>query len=291
MADFPELRPERIIPAYAGSTSKSSPRTLPVKDHPRIRGEHRALNPGGVFSAGSSPHTRGAPSAEIPPIASSRDHPRIRGEHLRGDRTPRPGRGSSPHTRGAPTCRPPGTTRPRIIPAYAGSTASPPSTGVALKDHPRIRGEHQILAVPGGALEGSSPHTRGALSAGCRSALPAQDHPRIRGEHGVLPVHVDRVGGSSPHTRGALRKTTTSASTTRIIPAYAGSTPSATASVRARKDHPRIRGEHGPAGGQAARWSGSSPHTRGALQKLSRLRKQGGIIPAYAGSTSPSAAW
>ena len=203
LADFPELRPERIIPAYAGSTSKSSPRTLPVKDHPRIRGEHRALNPGGVFSAGSSPHTRGAPSAEIPPIASSRDHPRIRGEHLRGDRTPRPGRGSSPHTRGAPTCRPPGTTRPRIIPAYAGSTASPPSTGVALKDHPRIRGEHPLAASRWGFCVGSSPHTRGAPDFGsswrcARGIIPAYAGSTFS----WVPISV-ASSGSSPHTRGA----------------------------------------------------------------------------------------
>ena len=52
----------RIIPAYAGSTSATSSSTPRRLDHPRIRGEHRMLSPGGVFSAGSSPHTRGARS-------------------------------------------------------------------------------------------------------------------------------------------------------------------------------------------------------------------------------------
>ena len=51
-----------IIPAYAGSTLSSVVASSSPADHPRIRGEHRALNPGGVFSAGSSPHTRGAPT-------------------------------------------------------------------------------------------------------------------------------------------------------------------------------------------------------------------------------------
>ena len=49
-----------IIPAYAGSTYDDLGMKVADRDHPRIRGEHRALNPGGVFSAGSSPHTRGA---------------------------------------------------------------------------------------------------------------------------------------------------------------------------------------------------------------------------------------
>ena len=49
-----------IIPAYAGSTRWKKCDSDFGRDHPRIRGEHRALNPGGVFSAGSSPHTRGA---------------------------------------------------------------------------------------------------------------------------------------------------------------------------------------------------------------------------------------
>ena len=34
--------PRRIIPAYAGSTSARWGRSSSTKDHPRIRGEHRA---------------------------------------------------------------------------------------------------------------------------------------------------------------------------------------------------------------------------------------------------------
>ena len=91
----------RIIPAYAGSTRATLYEVSVVPDHPRIRGEHRMLSPGGVFSAGSSPHTRGARDTcwrrgrgrgYIPAYAGStgafhdvaerlRDHPRIRGAH------------------------------------------------------------------------------------------------------------------------------------------------------------------------------------------------------------------
>ena len=71
-------------------------------DHPRIRGEHAALDVEGLAALGSSPHTRGARDdvvvrlvhiGIIPAyagstptpwsrVSSATDHPRIRGEHL-----------------------------------------------------------------------------------------------------------------------------------------------------------------------------------------------------------------
>ena len=97
-------RRKRIIPAYAGSTTK-------------CRAEYSG-------HLGSSPHTRGAPHSRASPSRTTRDHPRIRGEHripglrqaeLHGiipayagstidrvlDQTVTVG--SSPHTRGAPS--------------------------------------------------------------------------------------------------------------------------------------------------------------------------------------------
>ena len=111
----------RIIPAYAGSTTRWSSPSWSPWDHPRIRGEHVAGRSDPHEERGSSPHTWGAPchrcsrrarSGIIPAYAGSTsnalricslasDHPRIRGEH--GDMNPPPGVpvGSSPHTRGA----------------------------------------------------------------------------------------------------------------------------------------------------------------------------------------------
>ncbi len=50
-----------IIPAYAGSTILAGRHRAPIRDHPRIRGEHRRFY--GILCRiqGSSPHTRGAP--------------------------------------------------------------------------------------------------------------------------------------------------------------------------------------------------------------------------------------
>ena len=51
---------ERIIPAYAGSTTSGATKARSTPDHPRIRGEHAALDVEGLAALGSSPHTRGA---------------------------------------------------------------------------------------------------------------------------------------------------------------------------------------------------------------------------------------
>ena len=236
-----------IIPAYAGSTrglakmgetcGGSSPHTrgarerpaIPdatIRDHPRIRGEHRALVVSDVFlvgiipayagsthddamemgmRAGSSPHTRGAPTPERAGTRRGRDHPRIRGEHVAPARRPRQSDG--------------------IIPAYAGST------------------KNYFSLKPISA--GSSPHTRGARSRVSARTPRGGDHPRIRGEHhcspcggvgvvGIIPAYAgstscatplpQRHRGSSPHTRGAPERPI-------------GTSPT-------RRDHPRIRGEH-----------------------------------------------
>ena len=174
-----------IIPAYAGSTENlidgilahegSSPHTRGAqkkqarliesgRDHPRIRGEHKAprgqvrLSRGIIpayagstygmtvsfgCSSGSSPHMRGARSRTSRRSRPRWDHPRIRGEHVHRIVGPIP--------------------RAGIIPAYAGST---------------------FVGTLGTAKrQGSSPHTRGAPLPDSVLRSGARDHPRIRGEH------------------------------------------------------------------------------------------------------------
>ena len=237
------------------------------------------------FHRGSSPHTRGARrrsraarrgSRIIPAYAGStmasyrldlmtQDHPRIRGEHCRT----------------LLSC----SGRRRIIPAYAGSTGRCESRRLELQDHPRIRGEHPGWCGWVLAREGSSPHTRGALSAPRRGRrrrriIPAYagstrpprqppgataDHPRIRGEHLDVQDRLIIMAGSSPHTRGARSGRRLALVLYGIIPAYAGSTHCLISGPTEDWDHPRIRGEHDP------------PHsTRSPSWR---------IIPAYAGST------
>ena len=213
--------------------------------------------------------------------------------------------GSSPHTRGARIVGGDRGRLPRIIPAYAGSTPLRPPPSFPPRDHPRIRGEHQTIRKIAAELRGSSPHTRGARALLVRAVRPTgiipayagstrrvdgglgavQDHPRIRGEHKRAFKNARIVVGSSPHTRGAPWRKCSNFRTSRIIPAYAGSTGRRRRRVRSGRDHPRIRGEHQRPQVLDHGLGGSSPHTRGAhLHARSRLPRRG-IIPAYAGST------
>ena len=115
-----------------------------------------------------------------------------------------------------------------------------------------------------------------------------RDHPRIRGEHVAgLPTGHCR-SGSSPHTRGARYLPRGSARVAGIIPAYAGSTLYEKRVLDPVADHPRIRGEHSRRVSAKNSAIGSSPHTRGALDEGGVGAGEGRIIPAYAGSTSPS---
>ena len=255
----------RIIPAYAGSTPAALPADQPGPDHPRIRGEHV------------------------------------------GPQVPQAGfEGSSPHTRGAQRLSGTGRSGPRIIPAYAGSTVPFGPVKRTRRDHPRIRGEHAQGSCATSPSWGSSPHTRGApphqpppvvggriipAYAGSTPTRPdraswVEDHPRIRGEHVPAELGVGDAGGSSPHTRGARPRPRGALAQARIIPAYAGSTPTCPRRASPSRDHPRIRGEHPRAGLWRLAGGGSSPHTRGAPGLAGAGGASAGIIPAYAGSTS-----
>ena len=213
--------------------------------------------------------------------------------------------GSSPHTRGAraPTCI--RRRRRGIIPAYAGSTPTAALGSGLREDHPRIRGEHASVAKRMSPVLGSSPHTRGAqhqlritnevkriIPAYAGSTLPheivqemREDHPRIRGEHGLCDLGPEVQPGSSPHTRGARADEPRHRRRQRIIPAYAGSTVSASRTSTVRQDHPRIRGEHYLPKEADIFEGGSSPHTRGAPSLKPGVSNGERIIPAYAGST------
>ena len=239
-------------------------------------------------------------------LPDRQDHPRIRGEHGCQAILVDSDFGSSPHTRGALAVDDVEERMLRIIPAYAGSTSGMSSFSCRDWDHPRIRGEHCVRESVPRTVQGSSPHTRGALLqvrgggdglriipayAGstrpirtaprrCPRIIPAYAGSTRRGLHpGQPPV------GSSPHTRGARRIGPRQRRRSGIIPAYAGSTQNLRQHGAREQDHPRIRGEHFFPTFNRIFPAGSSPHTRGALNTLIRIGRDPGIIPAYAGST------
>ena len=152
-----------------------------------------------------------------------------------------------------------------IIPAYAGSTYFARYGYACNRDHPRIRGEHLVMAVDWDLAAGSSPHTRGApfdvsVDLGVCGIIPAYAGSTAEADGARLEAE-----GSSPHTRGALLHHQQCRDRRGIIPAYAGSTRIDPRGPGCRRDHPRIRGEHPQDDDVRVYYYGSSPHTRGAL--------------------------
>ena len=275
---------------------------------------------------GSSPRMRGAPGSVliaggvvgiIPAYAGSTarsqsstgftwDHPRVCGEHSSSAFSFSKRLGSSPRMRGA---RPGHLAHDQghgIIPAYAGSTDKPVSTGKNDGDHPRVCGEHPYLVKSPSPSLGSSPRMRGAhcvlvVQRERRGIIPAYagstladtirrsalgDHPRVCGEHFGGGAWWFVVLGSSPRMRGAQQDVAALRVAVGIIPAYAGSTGTSYRLPLCSGDHPRVCGEHSTIREAMRSGWGSSPRMRGALEGRELLVDVGGIIPAYAGSTA-----
>ena len=227
------------------------------------------------------------------------------GEHQNASRLSHGPLGSSPHVRGA--LRPSATIGLGcgIIPACAGSTLFCHRFFGRFRDHPRMCGEHRICCQSCKISTGSSPHVRGALvqdflqglSTGIIPACagstvswrirrpPCRDHPRMCGEHNRGSSFGQSHKGSSPHVRGARQACDDALQESGIIPACAGSTPTATRPSREPRDHPRMCGEHFNCEEVALMRVGSSPHVRGAHLDRRLPRRESGIIPACAGST------
>ena len=168
----------------------------------------------------------------------------MRGEHHHPPHRCSLNPGSSPHARGTPFSLSEETGNTRIIPACAGNTLVHVFVGSALRDHPRMRGEHICHAPASVATVGSSPHARGtlerqALEFALLGIIPAcagntsfdsvacgqdQDHPRMRGEHLVMRYDTTKASGSSPHARGTRVVGIGVGLGLGIIPACAGNT-------------------------------------------------------------------
>ena len=152
---------------------------------------------------------------------------------------------------------------------------------------------------------GSSPRVRGALvheafEIGLRGIIPARagntrstgtrtttsrDHPRVCGEHLAIPRPSFPLMGSSPRVRGTPRFGSRGHRGPGIIPTCAGNTRRASSAGPARRDHPRVCGEHKSE--RISKYSslGSSPRVRGTQQRWNQPSTRKGIIPACAGNT------
>ena len=108
----------------------------------------------------------------------------------------------------------------------------------------------------------------------------------MRGEQVSASSLSETTIGSSPHARGAGVVVLRYVGDVGIIPACAGSSSQSPGNGSGMKDHPRMRGEQTTLGVISTAWGGSSPHARGAGNRIIRYKRWLGIIPACAGSSS-----
>ena len=198
-----------------------------------------------------------------------------------------------------------GLRRRGIIPACAGNTMVWSIDASFTRDHPRVCGEHLIVAIGMAVGQGSSPRVRGTRgadrprdqdagiipacagnTAGARSCTAwRRDHPRVCGEHSRRTATVSVTLGSSPRVRGTLHGAGVAHERVGIIPACAGNTQPGRNLGRRRRDHPRVCGEHSAENMSANAQAGSSPRVRGTPRRETASLSLCGIIPACAGNT------
>ena len=208
--------------------------------------------------------------------------------------------------RGTPDAGPVDAGERGIIPAYAGNTFDVASSRCAVRDHPRVCGEHLDVNLDNISVPGSSPRMRGTHLDGTINPpnlriIPAYagntfasclvigviwDHPRVCGEHPHALGQVGVLQGSSPRMRGTRQDRPQVGPSAGIIPAYAGNTFDAWGIAICPRDHPRVCGEHGVSLLRTPIFCGSSPRMRGTLNRSAVSEVHHGIIPAYAGNTS-----
>ena len=112
-----------------------------------------------------------------------------------------------------------------------------------------------------------------------------RDHPRVCGEHLAMTSVACERTGSSPRMRGTRADRIDLIHAIGIIPAYAGNTSVKPSTRTAKRDHPRVCGEHVYCPPPVAGTRGSSPRMRGTHIIVARCGCWRGIIPAYAGNT------
>ena len=193
----------------------------------------------------------------------------------------------------------------RVIPAWAGNTASKWWCLTGGAGHPRVGGEHACASVLRLISDGSSPRGRGTQhksglrftgqrvipawagntpSAAARPGL-RPGHPRVGGEHMDTSRVIRTTHGSSPRGRGTRGAGAQRFPRGRVIPAWAGNTRTHGARRHRCAGHPRVGGEHTAGGVPYRDEIGSSPRGRGTHGLRTPWPGQLRVIPAWAGNT------
>ena len=213
---------------------------------------------------GSSPRGRGKPPGYSPGKDIYQAHPRVGGENRDRRRYRDRSAGSSPRGRGKRSTEGEGRRRDRLIPAWAGKTASTPRAGTSPAAHPRVGGENSTTPGRRLAETGSSPRGRGKRRnsatpnvrwglipawAGktypkCPRPIGGRAHPRVGGENQRPPALRGGQTGSSPRGRGKPRISPVNVAPPGLIPAWAGKTQACFPDGRRYRAHPRVGGEN-----------------------------------------------
>ena len=135
---------------------------------------------------------------------SLRDHPRTRWEYPVADTERVYEMGSPPHSRGIQAYVKSQVANKGITPALAGNTRYLHLLRLALRDHPRTRGEYQINQVHPRLLMGSPPHSRGILGGVMTAVLKMGITPALAGNTHICPKRFYNAW-DHPRTRGEYK--------------------------------------------------------------------------------------
>ena len=111
-----------------------------------------------------------------------------------------------------------------------------------------------------------------------------RDHPRLRGEQGIFAGSAGLQPGSPPLARGTDNAIIFSTPAVGITPACAGNSFLLSATARAIKDHPRLRGEQKYSSYIGTINAGSPPLARGTGRVADAAWRPCRITPACAGN-------
>ena len=113
-------------------------------------------------------------------------------------------------------------------------------------------------------------------------------HPHIRGAYYLIAIFSLWLFGSSPHTWGIRNPSTTTDACCRFIPTYVGHTFRKCGRSQMLAVHPHIRGAYSVFMLGWVFIIGSSPHTWGILDSVTKEYDSTRFIPTYVGHTQVS---
>ncbi len=283
---YAESGTARKIPARAGTTSPPASASTTRGEDPRAGGDDLERVGGDAVDPGRSPRGRGRhgrlghrglPGGKIPARAGTTRSPPWPIK-CRGGRSPR-GRGR-PQRPTAALCR------QRKIPARAGTTPSVWRGSRPSSEDPRAGGDDRCgtcppvrptrrsprgrgrrpCRSPGSRTAGKIPARAGTTSGASRSRSGPGEDPRAGGDDASSPIRAADSGGRSPRGRGRPGEGTRATTSTRKIPARAGTTRRRCSSwlmsaedPRAGGDDPRSRWDTGTCEGRSPRGRGRPP--------------------------------